>query len=325
MVFTILSKYRKELMGIGILEVLLLHFYTLQNMAVPGFVMNLIELVFVHGFLFLSGFGLFYSFTNDNNVKRFYKKRFITVMLPYLLFAIPYYTYFYISKQQHIIPIYSSTISLHSNELITYIGRITTLGYWIEGNYNGMWYLALTIVLYVLYPLLHKTFMILRGGVWWLLVIIMLIKLYAFGRHFFPEYCEMVNFALTNVYMFFVGMLFGKWSYSKEILDIEKMVVLGVLCCFAPHFKSIMIMIIICFLLSKLPDSLNIVRKCLGWLGRYTLEIYVLHLSIIPLFALSNIASTLPYLGKIAIAYSLSIILAVATNIIKDRIKNKIL
>lgn len=322
--FTIISKYRKVLMGIGILEVLLLHFFSLQNAAIPSFIATLINLVFVHGILFLSGFGMYYSYSKDNNINHFYKKRLLNVMFPYLLVAIPYYTYFFITKQQELIPIYSSTISFHGNDVLTYIGRITTLGYWVEGNFNGMWYVALTIVLYIIYPILHKLFVVSRGWVW-IILIIAIIKIYPIGRHFVPDYCNMIALALQNMYIFFVGMLFGKWSYNKEIMDIEKMVVMGILCWFAPHFKYIMAMIIICYVFSKLSKSIEIIPKFFEWFGKYTLELYVLHLTIIPLFNIFHRTMDLSYYWKIAIAYSSSIVLAIIIGNFKDRIKTRLL
>ena len=161
--FSIISKYRGELMGVGILEVMLLHYYTLNNALIPGVASNLINLVFVQGFLFLSGFGIFYSFTKDSNTKRFYKKRFVNILVPYLIIAIPYYTFFFVTNQQDLVPIYSKSLEPTSS-LFTYLGRITTIGYWYEGNYNGMWYLALTILLYLVYPVLHQLFRYLMGG-----------------------------------------------------------------------------------------------------------------------------------------------------------------
>ena len=130
-------------MGIGILEVMLLHYFTLNNAP--------------------SGFGLFYSFTKDSNIKRFYKKRFANVLIPYLIIAIPYYTYFFVTNRQDLVPVYSKSLEPISS-LVTYLGRITTIGYWHEGNFNGMWYLSLTILLYLMYPAVHQLFRSLVGG-----------------------------------------------------------------------------------------------------------------------------------------------------------------
>lgn len=325
--FSILSKYRGELMGIGILEVMLLHYFTLNNAPVPGFVSPLVGLVYVQGFLFLSGFGLFYSFSNDNDLKNFYKKRFVNVLIPYLIIAIPYYTYFFVMNQQDLVPVYSRSLEPISG-IVTYFGRITTLGYWHEGNFNGMWYLALTVLLYLMYPVAHQVFRRIGGGrcsLIWLLIIAILACLYPLIRRYFPTYCEVISLALGNAYMFFVGMLFGRWSYYKEKIDLEKIIVLGVLCWIAPHFKSIMSMIIICYVLFILPQSFNVIKTVLKWFGKYTLEIYVLHLTLVSIFIILGDKVQLNYDVKILIAYLLSIILAIAVKKLSERVKKVII
>lgn len=165
MEFTVISKYRGELMGIGILNVMLLHFFTLNNMPTPKIASAIINLVFVQGFLFLSGFGLYYSFTKNGNVKSFYKRRFANVVIPYFVIALPYYTYFFLTGQQSLIPIYSESYFTSDNPFIVYLGRITTIGYWFEGNYNGMWYIALSLILYALFPIVYKAYRGSLGGV----------------------------------------------------------------------------------------------------------------------------------------------------------------
>lgn len=312
-------------MGIGILEVMLLHYFTLNNAPVPGVVGLLIDLVFVQGFLFLSGFGLFYSFTKDSNIKRFYKKRFANVLIPYLIIAIPYYTYFFVTNRQDLVPVYSKSLEPISS-LVTYLGRITTIGYWHEGNFNGMWYLSLTILLYLMYPAVHQLFRSLVGGgakssLLWLIIIVLVRCLYPLMRHLIPTYCEVISFALANAYMFFVGMLFAKWSLKKESIDIEKLFVLGVLCWLAPHFKSIMSMIIICYVLFNLPRALGFFKSILSWFGKYTLEIYVLHLTLMSVFFIIGEKIQLNYNEIIAIAYSLSIILAIVVKKISVKFK----
>ena len=125
--------------------------------------------------------------------------------------------------------------------------------------------------------------------------------------------------------MFLVGMLFAKWSYYKESIDLEKIIVIGILCWIAPHFKSIMSMIIICYVLFKLPKSLNFIITVLRWLGKYTLEIYVLHLTLMSIFIILGDKVQLTFNIKIMVAYSLSIVLAIAVKTFSERIKKTII
>ena len=42
-------------------------------------------------FVFLSGMGLYYSFSKDSNVKKFYIKRYKRILIPYVIVAIAFW------------------------------------------------------------------------------------------------------------------------------------------------------------------------------------------------------------------------------------------
>ena len=324
--FTIISKYRGELMGIGILDVLLLHFFTLNNMPLPRVASIIIDLVFVQGFLFLSGFGLYYSFTKDNNLIGFYKRRFMSVVIPYLVIALPYYTYFLFTGQLEFIPVYSESYFILNNPWISWLGRVTTIGYWIEGNFNGMWYLALTIFLYTLFPLLYKALELQHGGgkntFVWLLIIAIAVKVGFLVNYLSPSYYKTIVHSLLYAYMFLIGMMFGKWSFNKVQIDFEILLVVGLLCWIAPDFRTIIAMLLICYFF-EIIDLSDKMRCVLRWLGNYSLEIYVLHLSLYALFALieNNNSLEVPFYYNIAVVYACSLLIAVAVRRVSLQIK----
>lgn len=71
--FETISKYRAELMGLAILGVMWGHL--MNDTYQPSIFAQLARLVHTPGFLFLSGFGLYYSFSNNSDVHLFFKKR----------------------------------------------------------------------------------------------------------------------------------------------------------------------------------------------------------------------------------------------------------
>lgn len=90
--FSDLSHFRIELMGIGILGVMVAHTLAWMNISHSFlyYPLNLFSrLVFTEGFLFLSGFGLYYSLTKDNRLSNFYLKRFWRVFFPFLVITFP--------------------------------------------------------------------------------------------------------------------------------------------------------------------------------------------------------------------------------------------
>lgn len=161
---SIVSKHRLELMGIAILQVLLMHLFSLNGLYVPLAIIWIINLVYVQGFLFLSGFSMYYSYTRDHNIRRFYLKRVNSLLLPYILMTLPYFLYMYLTGQQDLIPHYTPSVWESNSEVMTLLGHLTTISYWYEGEFNGMWYVALTLVLYFSYPLVYQLIFKSSGG-----------------------------------------------------------------------------------------------------------------------------------------------------------------
>ena len=138
---SLLSKYRSALMGLAILGVLIGHIYDLGGVPKADSFSQLLYFlstqIHVNGFLFLSGFGIFYSLRGNSSTKDFYVKRIYRIVIPYLLLAVPYFLLFTVAKHE--------SIGL-------FLRCITTTEFWIHGNFHGMWYIALSIVLYIITP-----------------------------------------------------------------------------------------------------------------------------------------------------------------------------
>ena len=139
-----ISRYRTEIMGYAILGVMLAHIKTIGNYP-DTIIAKAIGLVcysvFTGGFVFLSGLGLYSSLYKNNNIKDFLRKRVIRLLIPYILISTPYFVF---------------TDLIIGKDFVTFMEHITTVSFWIHGNYSGMWYISLSVALYLLYPLLHK-------------------------------------------------------------------------------------------------------------------------------------------------------------------------
>ena len=94
--YEIVSKYRTLLMGIAIITILIFHFVEDCHSANHNYegLIRLYKICIgssgVDIFLLLSGFGLYYSFKKNDNIKEFYTKRFTKILIPYLIVAILY-------------------------------------------------------------------------------------------------------------------------------------------------------------------------------------------------------------------------------------------
>ena len=82
--FNLISKYREELMGYAIFGVLVSHLLMWLDIKIPG-VNMVLRLIYTQGFLFLSGFGLYYSLSKSSEILPFYKRRVKRLYIPFVL------------------------------------------------------------------------------------------------------------------------------------------------------------------------------------------------------------------------------------------------
>ena len=270
-------------MGLGILGVLIAHTFELGNIPhmdlLTKFICIIPRLIFTEGFLFLSGFGLYYSFSKNANIREFYFKRFKRLIIPFVILSSWYYIF------QDFIETYDP---------ISFILHISSLAFWFEGNYNGMWYVAISFMLYILFPFIYKAILT-NGGGKVALLILTTILITILIKHFFPTYYSRISIGIDKVPIFILGVYAGQISLLEKIKEglILLFVVVSVWI-FSFTIKSylqygialngmtekIVYMSILCILISLCENKplMQWISKCLKWFGKYSLELYVLHL-----------------------------------------------
>lgn len=131
-----ISKHRTELMGLATIFIIVFHSSIyVKDITILQSLKNIGDFG-VDMFLFLSGIGLYFSYTKDRNKVKFYKNRFIRIMPYYIPIAIVWYMFYNIVFEGDI-----------QRSLID----ISTLGFWIHGN-MCMWYISAILVLYLITP-----------------------------------------------------------------------------------------------------------------------------------------------------------------------------
>lgn len=283
----LISNYRSALMGIAILAVLVGHFVALSDME-HGYIRQVLSafslLIFTEGFLFLSGFGLYYSFSKNHDIKGFYKKRVLRLLIPYLILSGWYFVIF--------------DLIIDHNPL-NFFGHISSTAFWWQGNFCGMWYIALSVVLYLLYPFIHLAMFDrankFRPGIFVLLIGLSWLINYLLAT-FDPQYYSKVEIALNKVPCFLIGAVCGYYSLKPAVSKGLIWGVVGVLVLLSlggivmPQIiwpfsnipikiLSLILCVVMLILLERIVKS-NKIIQILGWLGEYTLELYVLHLLI---------------------------------------------
>lgn len=267
-------------MGGAILGVLIGHIlmYTDNHIMILDFFCRIVH---TQGFIFLSGFGLYYSFSRNGNVKDFFMKRLFRLYIPFFLMALPFFVIVTIKEDQ---------------SLSRFVAYMTTMDFWLEGNYYGMWYVAISLFLYALYPFLHlylfgnRKVVLVKGGILFLLMIV-IFEWLSFKSY---EYWSIICFGVEKTILFPIGAICGYFALQnikikKVSLFFYFLVMFVALIVFKlvndknlfEHVRVLIGIPLLCLLLDALNSrKYTWIHYSLRWLGSFSLEIYLLHLFI---------------------------------------------
>lgn len=278
--FSVFSTYRGALMGIAILGVMILHgigWAEIEDSLFAKIASPFARIAFTDGFIFLSGFGLYYSFSNNSNLKEFYKKRWYRLMVPFLIMATPFYLY----------------SLLDNGDIMRFFLNESTLYFWIYGN-NGMWYISISVLLYILFPFIYR--LIFQGNdnkaitLRALLLTVLCIAAVVSISLISPEYYDITSIGIEKLPMFVIGMLIGYYAIKSCKLTVYHLLGGGVLVMatlfakkaddyFIPYYEMsvrLLLMPLTCIVLDWFKPKRII--SILEWFGKYSLELYVLHM-----------------------------------------------
>ncbi len=333
-----ISQYRQTLMGVAIFGVMFSHWFGFQSIksGVPYELSAIVvRLVFTEGFLFLSGFGLYYSFSKNHDIKSFYKRRFIRLYIPFVLLSLPLYSYFLIAREGY--------------GFVDFISQLTTAYFWFKGNYGGMWYVSLSILLYLFFPLLYRFFfskdstgsICIRSlflFVFFYLVIIAIKSLYG-------DYYSLIKIGIEKIPFFIIGMLFGYVVKNEKMT--QKMywfcffiiALIYLVITFTNHFypgywvqhsagifQKLFFMPLVCFIfnyLVKVKIGKSIV-SFFDWLGRLSLELYILHLHFYMFFHHGFLNTYLSPMLQASLAVVLALLLCQPVNRLITQVTGKV-
>ena len=327
--YEIVSKYRTLLMGIAIITILIFHFVEDCHSANHNYegLIRLYKICIgssgVDIFLLLSGFGLYYSFKKNNNIKEFYTKRFTKILIPYLIVAIP--------------GIFFKDIIFNNGTIIDFLKDITFVSIITDGV-RWHWYIFFIGLCYLIFPYIYKVFdsskdeitdhMRLTSMFSFITIICIMLQLY----------CKPV-FNNTNIFMlrffpFICGVLLGKYAYQKKEIKKSHIVIafLGLFLIWLAKDTNIILVRYTLFIvntclyfvglliLNKLSNLKihDISVKIIGWFGKYSLEIYLVHVTIRVFFKYLGYPT---YILKNEIIF---IILTLVLSVILNRISSKI-
>jgi len=324
-----LSNFRQSLMGIGILGVLIAHWFGFQHINDGTFYLlssYFCRLVFTEGFLFLSGFGLYCSYRKNENARGFYSRRIKRLIIPFLILSMPVYLFRYYLDASY--------------SFYDFLTQITTVYFWIKGNFYGMWYISLSVLLYIVFPLFYK-FLFISSKHIFLRFLALLFLLMSFNyvlQKFSANYYNLLEIGISKIPIFMFGIYAGYLCSNKIISDKKYLQVFFsmallyiILSLFKQNywimnlcgqFQKLVFIPLICATL-RLTSSSTIgtgVMYVLNFFGKYSLELYIVHLHTYLVFSIMNLNLSNVLISSLSI--TISVILCVPLNMLIKKIVN---
>ncbi len=284
--FNIFSRYREMLMGLAIISILIFHYTedcSLIGINYVGFIKYYKTYIGSSGvdiFLLLSGLGLYYSFSKNSDIKNFYIKRIKRVIVPYFLLAIPVYIWY--------------DFVYLSDGIVAFLKNLFFVTLFTNNNIL-FWYIFFIIICYLIFPLIfkfiHKNNSYVASFKISLIIIFLLGGIYLIYKYY-PGIFNRYNIMLLRFIPFILGILLGKMSYRSTrikysfilfILGIGMVVLIRYNLIYNRIFLFIFLLSIffwIIYFLDFLKNKENIIVKSFSFFGRYSLEIYLVHVAI---------------------------------------------
>lgn len=207
--WNLFSTYRSELMCVSIIGILFCHILT--NAAEHGITdyslfmkITMLGSCFVDAFLFLSGIGLYYSFSKNQSVGKFYKRRYIRLFIPYVIVAIPTGVFLSIKNGTGIL------------DMIKYL---TGVSLFTTGN-TFAWFVVAIAILYFVFPIIYRK--IFKGHHEFFKTVILCAIIIALTYLMCIINYQLflnIDIALMRIPIFIVGIYCGRLSKEEKVID----------------------------------------------------------------------------------------------------------
>lgn len=273
----LLSKYRGVNMGVAILLVVLFHVYVARHN--PFFGLHRLGNVGVDIFLFLSGMGLWFSWSKKQDYLQFYKNRFKRIYPTWILIAGIYYGMRF--------------DGVHWTDLCGDV--LINWDFWLHDELT-FWYMPAIMALYIVAPFYME--LIRRHPIYRWLVALMIVWTFAV-QWVGPIHQTVGHIEIfwSRVPIFFIGINMGEMV--RKGVEIEKSAVVLILLTFVSTFALslyleqaihgrfplfierlvyIPMTVTSLMLLSLMFEKTNKrILSVLAWIGGISLEIYLIH------------------------------------------------
>lgn len=276
-------------------------------------------------FLLISGLGLYYSWKNNPNYKNFISKRYSRILIPYCLVAIIAWAW-----RDFVIDKVGISVFL---EDISFVSLFTRGVKWF-------WYIFMMGICYLIFPIIYNSFEKSKSyrndGIKILLLFCLSTIFAGVLRDKYHTTYANTSILIFRFPMFVLGCWIGKLSYNKVEIDYGKIGAIGIflfitlfvlksvnydlirsyLCAF--YNICICVLVVLIFERIDKTKGFQYISNILGWCGSYSLELYLVHVTI---------RRVMNILGYRTYRYSYEIImifLSIIVSIILKKVSNSI-
>lgn len=335
-------KYKTEIYGLCAIWVILFH--SSRRVGVPGNLPVITPFIIqgnaaVDVFMLLSGICGYLSFRNKT-WKEYYIKRFIRVVIPYLIISMPFWFW----KSLVEVP-----VNGHFNMKV-FIKDITTISLWKEGT-TTTWFVAAICLFYFLVPFFQ--WIINKGEKAFVGAIFIVYILNIIGIYFFPMYYY-ACLVWGRLPIFMIGYYIGKTlKVKKAELEAKKYRAFKAICFFVVFVGFVILQVgeadygfsdnrgivyllyglfaiplaVVLTEMIKLISKLKFLSLFLNSFGKISLEIYMIHVFMIRWIAFYNGFDRLGYLSYLIImvvSYIISYVVSKVIGAVSEKLVERI-
>ena len=336
----LLSKHRTELFGVAAIMIMIFHCDVFVQLPVWFSTINAHLNSGVEIFLLLSGMGLYYSYSKNNDYRRFIKNRVERTLLPYLLIGLIFWIWRYIFVEFNIPDFLFNASGL--SLIVKKTGNLLTIGK------AAFWYVAFILGLYIVYPIIHNVFNNFgkkKKNINFASLVLFSVAFTIFIRIYASETYESAETWLTRIPAFLTGCYLGeaikekrKFRFYDYILMFVCIPLRVLIALIRPVFDDlilnrylgIFIAFFVCFAVAFVLELLrcNLINKILSFFGKMSLELYLTHgmLYLVVLQYIPDMRTTDAFSsGLKALFYALVLVVSVIISFIFSKVFNIVL
>lgn len=276
-----MTKNRLALFGLAVIWIFFRHTFYYNHILYP-FLNPIVQIgdCGVDIFMFLSGFGLYFSYGKCNSKIEFYKKRVLRI-LPTVVFLLAFFAVI-----KDVVQGKDPTTIFHP-------------GYWFFSVYSNYWFIGAILLFYTLFPFLYSC---VQKNAKLVIILSVLLSLAGISCvHFFrvgPFAQLVVYFARFPIFV--LGVIF---AHHQKLLSYKKTLVLSCLVSiplliFLPKdYQRMMYFPLALFVAIILPQFFHlipsVVLNLLSRVGKWSLEFYLIHVFLFGLGIIDYLSSKL--------------------------------